>query len=500
MYQAVLIDDEPFVLESLSQAIDWSGFHLEIGLTSTDPVSALDFILTHPVDLVITDVSMPVLNGMQLIQRIKQVKPSVYVIVLSAFNNFEYVKSALRYGAENYLLKPLDPDELSDTISQIVHHLREREQMTSTYGRSMMTFRSAFTEQWLKNVISGNDLLNKADMLGVNLNCEHFTAAVFSCPEGHEQSMSRFFDLLLHYLPGHYLGNFYFETPLKLVCVLSPYTQESKGIREFLTPVIRHALSDRLPVFASIGTTVNHYSHVPQSYQQACSLSFLKDSGLTFAFCEASPQLLANAKAAVECYEESGDPRSLEPFFEENPVRELALQILSLRIHDLMQKQPDSSQSLPEVTELLHALPSETAKAAVWKHYTSHFLEHTAMLLTRTQQPVYPMVDAVIRRVQEFSDKDISLKTLASKLNVSPSYLGTAFRQQTGCYFNDYLTDARLKYAANLLENTDLKIKDIVDRIGFSSQTYFNRAFKRSFGTSPVNYRRERKMKELQGN
>ncbi len=500
MYQAVLIDDEPFVLESLSQAIDWSGFHLNISLASTDPLAALNFVLTHPVDLVITDVSMPTLNGMQLIQRIKQAKPSVYIIVLSAYNNFEYVKSALRYGAENYLLKPLDPDELSDTISQIVHHIKEREQIVSTYGSSMMTFRSAFTEQWLKNMCTGTDLLSKAEMLGINLNRDYFTVSVISCPSGNEQQMSRFFDLLLYHLPGHYLGNFYFETPLKLVCVLSPYPQETTNIKEFLIPLIHRAHSDGLLVFASIGSTVNHYSHVPQSYQQADSLSFLKDSSLHYVFCEPLLASAVSVKDALAHYEETGETNRLDSLFSDADARSASLLLLSLRIHDLQHQQPEETVFSSEISALLSTLPSESSSPQIWQQYTLQFLERTSQILSRVQQPIYPMVDAVIRRVQEFSDKDISLKTLASKLNVSASYLGTAFRQQTGCYFNDYLTDARLKYAANLLENTDLKIKDIVDRIGFSSQTYFNRAFKRSFGTSPVTYRRERKMKELQGN
>lgn len=92
---------------------------------------------------------------------------------------------------------------------------------------------------------------------------------------------------------------------------------------------------------------------------------------------------------------------------------------------------------------------------------------------------MYPCVNAVIKAIEEFKDKDISLKTLAARLNVSPSYLGTVFKQQTGYYFNDYLTEARIRYAAKLIETTDMKMKDIVDEVGFSSQTYFNRMFKR---------------------
>lgn len=125
------------------------------------------------------------------------------------------------------------------------------------------------------------------------------------------------------------------------------------------------------------------------------------------------------------------------------------------------------------------------------------FLRDSDPLLSKMQQSMSPMVDAVIKTIHEFSDKDISLKTLAARLNVTPSYLGTVFHQQTGYYFNDYLTDARLKYAANLLENSDMKIKDIVDKIGFSSQTYFNRSFKRYFDTSPINYRRDKKIGAL---
>ena len=117
-------------------------------------------------------------------------------------------------------------------------------------------------------------------------------------------------------------------------------------------------------------------------------------------------------------------------------------------------------------------------------------------LNVNAQTASYPCVDACIAAVHEFSDKDISLKTLAAKLNMHPSYLGNVFHQQTGFYFNDYLNEERLKYAATLIETTDMKMKDIVDKVGFSSQTYFNRQFRRRFGTAPNTYRREIKMKQ----
>lgn len=110
------------------------------------------------------------------------------------------------------------------------------------------------------------------------------------------------------------------------------------------------------------------------------------------------------------------------------------------------------------------------------------------------------MIDVVIHAIQSFSDKNLSLKTIAARLNVSPSYLGAMFRQQTGMYFNDYLAKARIDYAMKLLSTTDLKVKDIVEKCCFASQTYFNRSFKRFYGTSPANYRRNLKMRDLEEN
>ena len=111
MYQVVFVDDEVFVLEDLKKAIDWFGFNMEIALAATDPHEVLAYMREHPVHLILTDISMPQMMGTELIRRAREINPSVSILVLSAYDAFDYVRSAMRGGAENYLLKPLDPDE-----------------------------------------------------------------------------------------------------------------------------------------------------------------------------------------------------------------------------------------------------------------------------------------------------------------------------------------------------------------------------------------------------
>ena len=105
MYRAVIVDDEPFVIDGLKDAIDWAGSNFEIVYSSTDPLSTLSFIKTNPVELLITDISMPHLSGLELIRQAKKANPLLTILILSAYDNFEYVRTALRNGARELSIK-----------------------------------------------------------------------------------------------------------------------------------------------------------------------------------------------------------------------------------------------------------------------------------------------------------------------------------------------------------------------------------------------------------
>lgn len=498
MYQAVIVDDEPYTVKDLVHAIDWGGFQLEIGCAATDPVKALDYILANPVSIVITDIAMPKLDGLELIKRIKQAKPYIYVVVLSAYDNFEYARTALRYGAENYLLKPIDTNELSDTISQIAGHIQMREQLNSTYGQAMMTFRNAFTEQWARNLLSNSEFITKARLLGINLEAPAFTVIIFTCSRGTSDMMSKFFDLLLHHLPGQFTGNFFFETPTRLAGVLSPSSDEGMEIADFVKHLVRESMTGGMRIFASAGCTVTHYSDVYQSYSQASLHTWLEHTKLLCYFYQQKSGLEEQARAALRQYEKNpaGEAAAVRKLFDKYSGFSCMICLLTLRMNSLCSEEFRLSEDFNNMRQMLSGLPGPGDDGRMLS-FTMEFLHFSDMLLEKIRQAMSPCVDTVIKMMHHFDDRDISLKTLAAKLNVSSSYLGTIFHQQTGSYFNDYLAEIRLKKAAELLENTNLKIKDIVEKTGFSSQPYFTRSFKRYYNTSPANYRRERSIDKL---
>jgi Response regulator containing CheY-like receiver domain and AraC-type DNA-binding domain len=500
MYQAVIVDDEPFIVDGLVNALNWEGYDFEIAYTATNPVNALEYIQTNSVHLLITDISMPELDGLQLIKQAKEINPLLSVIVLSAYDNFEYVRTALRHGAENYLLKPIDSDELSEAVSQIVNRMQQREELSDTYGKTTLTFRSNFIELWVKNSLSYEDMVTKSNLLGINLDADNFTAVIFSSLDNNTANMSLFFDLLLSYLPGLFTVQFYFETPLCLVCILTVLDKDAE-VGKLVNQIQTSAYLSKISVFASIGSCVDKYNEVAESYQQAHSLLFLKHAGFScFYYDELKP--MAARIAALQFSGQTDDFSKTTKFIENIFTNKLTTQsayhltigIVSELIGLMEKTSEDVCTKFPDILNALKSFPASLETIDTYRQYCLTFVEYYYSVNENIQNSMYPCVEAVIKAIHEFSDKDISLKTLSQKLNVSPSYLGTVFKQQTGSYFNDYLTEARLNYAAKLIETSDMKMKDIVDKVGFSRQTYFNRSFKRYFNISPVAYRRQKKL------
>jgi two-component system response regulator YesN len=435
MYQAVIVDDEKFILDGLRKSIDWDGYDVEISLASTDPAEALEYIEAHPVQILITDVSMPGMSGLELIRKARQIKPSINAVVLSAYDNFEYTKQALRYGAEDYLLKPLDPDELSDCVSQIISHLKEREQLETLYGQSAMTFRSTFTEQWLTGALGISTLTSKAKILGINLDAPDYMVCIFICPDGGELMISMFFTLLMKHILGHYMANFYFETPSRLVGVFSRTESETHSIREMILSTQKDAEANGLKIFVSAGRLVSSFSQATQSFRDAREMSFLSGSRLPCFFRDDLPEPYESVRRlfpdAVPCTKAFRSPAVKQLFASSDPQL-CACDVLSAAVSRLSGKEENPIGRHPELAALLSSFPPEHPEENYT--FTERFLQASESA-GAVRQRTYPVVDAVIDSLKSFSDKDISLKTIAAKLNVSPSYLGTLFHQQTGSLF-----------------------------------------------------------------
>lgn len=499
MYQVIFVDDEAFVLEDLKRAIDWFGFNMEIALASTDPVEVLNYMREHPVHLVLTDISMPQMMGTELIRRVREINPSVYILVLSAYDTFDYVRSAMRGGAENYLLKPLDPDELSESISTIVRHLEDRNKISNNFGPSTLTFRNSFVEGWCKGSFGEDELIARASMLGVNLQLDNYTVVLFSVAEAYADKMPLLFDAVLSAFVGTYICHFYFESPSLFICILS--SPESFNIFRFQNEAERLRPLMDFPFFVSVGTTEDNYADVCSSYHTVKKFLLLRHSSHTFLNCRYLLFPLHRQQIIEQNFQDTDEETYLMDIRKIlntlAPERRLSLQ-LAVTNWGISQVENLLTSDLTSPPFLTNIDCTDPDTDSILKNIRFLFASVRELLSTQELQQgaAQQYVKMIMEEVHNFSNKDVSLKTLAARLNMHPSYLGSIFHQQTGYYFNDYLNEERLKYAARLMENSNIRLKDIADMTGFSSQTYFNRQFKKHFNASPNAYRRELKLKK----
>lgn len=184
MYNVLLVDDEPFITEGLSDAIDWSGFGLEVVGSAENGKQALELLRQVPTDILITDISMPVMDGLELIRQARELLPGLKVIILSGYNEFNYLKEGMRLGIENYLLKPVHFEELRATLRDTVDKLNAARPERAFGEDEIGILRDNIMKRWLTGKIGAAELAERLEMLGIRLEKPYSAVAIVRCPGG----------------------------------------------------------------------------------------------------------------------------------------------------------------------------------------------------------------------------------------------------------------------------------------------------------------------------
>lgn len=506
MYQLVILDDETDIIDKLATKIDWYCFNIEIVNVTSSAKEALNYIKHNTVDLLIYNLSVNDMDCIEFLHSSKKLNPRLNIISLISSEELNTVRSAMHYF-DNYLLKPVKLEHLLQAVKQVTNCLLERENLSKSYEPYLLTFRSTFAEQWVKNMISTKELLQRSELLGINLEKNNYTVVIFSSLFDDILKMSQFYEMMLSAFLGKYTATIYFENPRRFVCILSQIGDQELELKTVIKNAETASSILDFPVFLSIGNTVDTFTNVSESYSHAHRMLFVKYTGFKNFIYQANMNTIQNHIDAslskfipLESANEAVLIETVNDLFKRSNHVTIAEALSLLILSNLIEKLDIDILEIPNkftcLYDLLKNFTSNNSSINDILLFTTTFIKEYKIAITEDQN-YYPFVDAVIKSVSDFSDKDISLKTLATKLNMSSSYLGTIFKKQTGFYFNDYLTQERLKYAAELIKTTDIKMKDIVDLVGFSSQTYFNRTFKRYYKVSPLSYRRSNNMDNI---
>lgn len=524
MYKVLLVDDEPGALKSLKYLLDWNKAGFEIAGEAGNGKQALEMLREGQYSLVITDIKMPVLDGIGLIEQLREFS-DIPVIIMSGYEDFAYAKKALAFHVKDYLLKPAEEDDVFKLLRSIEEELEQSAHLQQKLKYGAQAMRDQLLYKWAKGILRGEALFDRLSMLDIRLNAACGICFALIQLDVEEWADSEQVDAELQAnrfavrnITEEVIGSegyvyedgenrfgvvFYAEgAPLNAGHIGSAISNVSDYIAKFT----------RTTVTIGIGSIVYQVADAPSSIARAESML---DQQLFFG----KRDLLA-AEMFIQRGQEGGDAQQWQ---------ELTVAIVRLvkeghlaDLEALLQRQWEAfaqTESSPAriksfIVELFVELFRIAREAGC--DYESVFdprhqdyerivraktlaglLEITGEKCANVAQQLsrsaatHPagVIEIVQAWVNERYGETISMKRLASQVYMNAAYLGQLFRQETGMSFNDYLLQVRMEKAKAMLESTDRKVYEIAAAVGYTDMDWFYKKFKRYTGLSPSEYR-----------
>lgn len=534
MFQFLIVDDEPSVVDTIAHTMPWEELLVDEVFCAYSAREALRIVNQNHIDIVMTDIRMPGIDGLQMIEQITSKSTHAEIILLTGYDEFDYAKKALQLQVADYLLKPVRDEVLIETIGKITNRLKQKWEQISSQQTAMKVLRShlpLLQEELLENILTGTisekEWEEKCEVLELPFTTGDEAFMLVLRLEG-KFSTYNTQDLLLMenaiiniaeeiLSPAFQL--WHCKDPHDfLVVLLKPLDRKAEAIADTVSRLSGHLQkSVHTYLKGNISIVIAQPGLLPDGLRQPYQMAVQtmrryvgKDSGLVLSTQQKEGQApLLSANILHE-------PPSLMHLFEAGQW-DAVCDKLSHFFAELEQKQIDSPDLL---AELYHTL---TAACYRYAHLNGTTLQqllqgfgeqdelpslNRLMTLSSFKQWAYDLCEFLLRenqqeikndrrllieKLQEYIhfhlQEDVSLQTLADYVHLHPVYLSKIFKMETGEGLKEYLFRVRMDKAVQLLKHSDTKIYKITEKIGYMNTTYFIKVFKKHFGMTPQEYR-----------
>jgi two-component system response regulator YesN len=537
MLKVMVVDDEENIRLGIVEGIDWGSYGLEVVCQAENGREALELSQRHRPDIILLDINMPFVNGVEFSKQARKFLPHSRIIILSGYSDFEYAKESIKYGVSEYLLKPVSPGELMEAIVKARDMLTEsirKEQYLSGLKQRFLESIPALREKWVYDLLhatyldhSEKAIKKKLEWLGIDFPSDKFAACVIRIEDLAERSSGKEEDkhLFLYAVKNicdEILSRNAFGLSVvtneglleALISLESGDTCSYLGELDLKSETIEKSIEEFLGLTVTVrfGSVYSGYSQIAYSYKEAyCSVQLQRpdrEEGESVA-----RDKTASVLALVFPYDKEQELVRHLKAMNDKALKVAADLLDEIEANDLIAGDPDylaaaASQIMRTVRRLLadseipedneerlneSAGPAGSFKIEDPSEIKATLIRYVAGALQRIiktkGKPFRIEIEQVKSFIEENYDKDISLKDISSRIFMNPNYLCTLFKNEVGETINNYMTRVRMEQAMKLLRETDLKVFEIAERVGYSNTNYFSYTFKKYTGQAPVEYR-----------
>ncbi|GAB6926109.1 hypothetical protein JCM10914A_00920 [Paenibacillus sp. JCM 10914] len=512
MYKVLLVDDERIILDGISQLVDWSAYQTELVGTAQNGVAAYEIIAESAPDIVISDIRMPGLDGLELVAKTNASHPHIKFVLLSGFGEFEYANRAMQYGVKHYLLKPTDESKIGEALQEIVDELELHEHQETFIQEMKRRFQRVLPhvkEQVLKEFVT-NKTYGQHDLeeyrLWFHYDLEQPVRLLLFQLEGDMDFELQFAvkniaeDLLERTLLSTTMGQH--------VLVLIENCSEEMLHKQIQQ--IRHAFKQFYKMDVTIALSdPGHMSTARKLYRdtlQVLNYRFYLDEG---GMITMNDTLHGHNLGEIFVFDEE---RLCMPV--RSGHRKEADQALAEFIHELKRAQLSIDLTKSYAIQQYVALIRLTEPARMHERYQrisemaemstlqaiQTFLDETVKEISQCNyEQTTVKYNAIVRKVieiieEQLGNSELSLNLVAhDMLYMNADYLGKLFKKETGEKFSNYVMKLRMKRATELMcKDPDVKIFEMAQQLGFGDNPqYFSQVFKKQIGCTPSEYLRK---------
>ena len=519
-YKVFFVEDEIVTREGIRDNVDWRANGFEFCGEAPDGEVALPLLQTAKPDVLITDIKMPFMDGLQLCKIVRERLPAAKIVILSGHDEFEYAREAIKLGVTEYLLKPVTVQDLHHVLQKIAAQLEQekREQESLRKLRDQVEEnRAALRERLLLKLVMGAvssaEAIEKGELLGLDLVARCYLVVVikigFCAPskqfdyDEHQQARQMVLGSVQHNPDVFILEKDMEELVLIMKGNTPEYLEEEKDL--FLERIEREAKKTRHELTIGVGHPKKRIADIPQSFVEAL-VNVQYAAGENRAGSDNrvdKAELLKVNRSAVENYLRCGVKEDFDDFFDAfiRPLGETALKsnliknyifvdVILAAVKLVNELGGDVDRIIPELNSVETVLANIKTVEQLWEQARKILVS----ALTFRDSQTSHQYTGMIRQAREYldhhyMDPNLSLPEVAAQVSLSPSHFSAVFSQETCKTFKEYLTEIRIKKAKELLRMTTLRSAEISYQIGYNDPHYFSFVFRKSTGRSPTEFR-----------
>ncbi|HEX2947654.1 MAG TPA: response regulator [Clostridia bacterium] len=528
LLKVLLVDDEYMVRGLLKRCIDWNEIGMEIIGEASGAQEALELTDRLSPDIIFTDICMPYMDGIELSGLVFEKYPNIKIVILTGYEEFEYAKKSLKLGIADFLLKPINDDEIRKSALDMKKKIEAERSHSNEYNRlktQLEENRPYMKEKFLNEFIRGDipeaEVSEKLAYFDLNFVSGTFQAAFLEADRPHGDITTGAEEKLILRLQCMEEVRLFFRND---PCITVFFDNNQKiAVLNTATDIdfieccetLRIMLANKIKCAVTIG--IGNPCNGPENIRQTCreaiyalnySAVLGKNQVISYSVIDLSQKkpLQLHGKTSEEfefCIKAGLTEKALELFcvscdvigpeisdtaetmriVSSNTISVIlsAINETGLRISDVFE---DGGEPFKQVFRI-DTLPE-------MKEYISSVIRKTTELVEKLKTK---KVNKTITDIKEYinvsiSADDLSPASIAGKFYLNPSYLSRVFKQETGQTLTEYITKARMELAVRLLDQTDLKAYEIAERIGIQDPHYFSICFKKFTGMSVNDYRR----------